>query len=271
MNRETGLPGNLKTIRLDLWKRDSFRIKDAVLLCLFLIGMEFLSLLPLRMFRINLGILYDLAFLGIVAVMLKRSGKGETREVLKWRKVPVPLFFSMLVMFFGMEIIRRELGNVMKMVLPVPEGFFDNPFQNRVFGIFVRYAFFPAVSEELFFRGIILKRLGRNYSRRKALAVSSLLFGLMHLNPWQALLASVSGLFFGWIYMEFRNIWLCMFVHGYTNILACFVPFPVRYLSNPRTYTVPAVHPLWFDLLGATLFVLGLGLTRGIFRKEAAG
>jgi membrane protease YdiL (CAAX protease family) len=93
----------------------------------------------------------------------------------------------------------------------------------------------------------------------------------MHLNPWQALLASVSGLFLGWIYMEFRSIWLCMFVHGYANILACFVAFPVRYLSNPRSYNVPAVHPLWLDILGAGLFVLGLGLSRGIFRKEAAG
>jgi membrane protease YdiL (CAAX protease family) len=258
----------LTAIDLDLWKRDSFRIKDAVLLCFFLIGMQFLSVLPSYVFRINFGILYDLVFLGIILFMLRQSGKEELGRILKWRKVPVALFFSLLVMFFGLEILRREAGNVLEIILPVPEGFFDDSYGTGVFQVLVTACFFPAVSEELFFRGILLKRLGRNYPRRTALAVSSLLFGLMHLNPWQGLCATVSGLFFGWIYMEFKTIWLCMFFHGYNNLLALFFSFPVQYLSNRRTYAVLVMHPIWLDVCGAALFVLGLGLTRGISRLQ---
>jgi membrane protease YdiL (CAAX protease family) len=258
----------LKTVRLELWERDNFRMRDAVLLCLFLVGVEFLSVLPLRVFRVNLIILYDIVFLGIVVLMLRQSGRAERREILKWRKVPAPLFFSLLAMFFGLEIMRQELGNVLRILLPVPEDFFGDPFGDSVFKVFTSYALFPALNEELFFRGIILKRLRRNYPQRKALLASSLLFGLMHLNPWQALTASVSGLFFGWIYLEFRSIWLCMFMHGYTNILVSFVPFPVRRLPEPRTYSVPAVHPLWFDIAGAVLFVLGLYAVRRLSQKS---
>jgi arginine exporter protein ArgO len=61
---------------LDLWKRDNFRVKDAVLLCCFLLGMRFLV------------------------------------ELLRWRKVPLAVFCALLVMYFGLEIIRREIGNV---------------------------------------------------------------------------------------------------------------------------------------------------------------
>ena len=262
MNRETFI----KMIELDLRKQDHFRIKDAVFLCLFLIGIHFLSILPLRIFHINLVILYDLVFFGIVMVILRKSGREEMRKILKRRKIPIPLFFALIVMFFGMEIIRRELGNIMQMVLPMPKGFFDDPYQNSVFTVFVSYSLFPAVTEELFFRGIILRRLRGNYPGGKALAVSSLLFGLMHLNPWQALLAGIAGLFLGWIYMEFKSIWLCMFVHGYSNLLVSFMPFPVRYLSNPRSYSIRVMHPLWFDILGALLFITGWGLTVGISR-----
>jgi membrane protease YdiL (CAAX protease family) len=260
------LPRALTAIDLDLWKRDSFRIKDAVLLCFFLIGIQFLSALPSYVFRINFGILYDLLFLGIILFMLRQSGKEEQGKILKWRKIPAALFFSLIVMFFGLEILRREAGNVLEMMLPAPEGFFDAPNQAGVFQVFVASCFFPAVSEELFFRGILLKRLERTYPGRTALWVSSLLFGLMHLNPWQALLATVSGLFFGWIYMEFKKIWLCMFLHGYNNFLAHFFSFPARYLPNRRSYAVLAAHPIWLDVCGAALFVLGLGLTRGIAR-----
>jgi membrane protease YdiL (CAAX protease family) len=255
-------------IELDLWKRDNFRIKDAVLLCFFLIGIHVLSVLPLRIFRVNLRILYDMVFLGNVIVMLKQSGRDEVKKILKWRKIPVSLFCALFVMLFGLEIIRREVGNVMSIVLPVPEGFFDNIFQDSVFTVFVNYALFPAVTEELFFRGIILKRLRNNYTKEKALVVSSLLFGLMHMNPWQALLAAISGLFFGWIYMEFKTIWLCMFMHAYNNIMASFISFPVQYLPNTRSYAILAVHPLWFDIMGIILFAVGLGLTWGISRER---
>jgi membrane protease YdiL (CAAX protease family) len=89
---------------------------------------------------------------------------------------------------------------------------------------------------------------------------SALLFGAMHLNPWQALAAFISGLFYGWLYMRYRTIWMCMFFHGYTNVPASFMPFPVKYLENEHTHALLVMHPLWFDILGILLFLGGLGL-----------
>ncbi|MDR2434986.1 MAG: hypothetical protein LBD47_10525 [Treponema sp.] len=65
--------------------------------------------------------------------------------MLKWRKIPVSLLCALVVMFFGLEIIRRELGNVLQLALRVPEGFFnlDRIYQNNVVKVFVNYTFFP--------------------------------------------------------------------------------------------------------------------------------
>ena len=251
---------------LDLWRRDTFRIKDAVLLCLFMTGIRVLPVLQIYIFHVNFSIVYDLVLFVIVLIMLKQSGKDELKKIMKWRKIPAALFFSLIVMYFGLEIIRRELGNIIQIVLPMPERLFDISYHASIFTVFVDDCFFPAVSEELFFRGMLLKRLRYNYPRRKALVVSSLLFGVMHLDPWQGLLAAVGGVFLGWMYLEFKTIWLCMFVHGYINLLASFVPFPIRYLPNMRTYAVLVMHPLWFDVVGAALFGLGFFLTREIAR-----
>ncbi|MDR1618450.1 MAG: CPBP family intramembrane metalloprotease [Treponema sp.] len=258
-------------ITVDLWKRNNFRMKDAVLLCLFLTGTRFLVDLALLLTGVNLVLLYDIAFLGIVIAMIMRSGRGELGKILRWRTVPVPLFCSLVVMFFGMEVMRRELGNVMEIILPVPEGFFGGTYSGNVAMVIISSAVFPAFTEELFFRGMLLNRLRRRYSARRALVASSLLFGLMHLNPWQALLASVSGLFYGWIYMKFGTIWLCMFMHCYNNILAFFMPFPVNYLPNTRDYSPLVLQPLWFDILGAVLFAAGLALTAGQRGKSGTG
>jgi hypothetical protein len=61
-----------------------------------------------------------------------------------------------------------------------------------------------------------------------------------------------------------------MFFHGYTNVLAYFMPFPVKYLENEHTYALLVTHPLWFDILGVLLFLGGLGLTMVVSRERGA-
>lgn len=57
---------------------------------------------------------------------------------------------------------------------------------------FISMVIAAPILEELIFRGIILKGLLKNYSPLKSILISSLLFGLIHLNPWQFIGASIS-------------------------------------------------------------------------------
>lgn len=54
------------------------------------------------------------------------------------------------------------------------------------------------IAEELFFRGVVLKQTSR-VSARFGIVFSAVMFGLMHGNPYQFVMATVIGLFFGYI------------------------------------------------------------------------
>jgi membrane protease YdiL (CAAX protease family) len=235
-----------------------FTLKQGVLLCFFVIGARFAMDFAFHLLKVPSLIPDSIGFLLIVVFLVKRIGKEELLRILNWRDVSLASFASLLVMFFGFEILQSELSNLQQFIIPVPDGFFDDMFPDSVFLQILTVALFPAFTEEVFFRGILLRHFCGVYSERKAIILSALLFGLMHLNPWQAMHAFISGIFLGWIYRRYRTIWLCMLLHAYNNILASFIIYPVTILPNPTSYTVLIHHPLWFVLLGAFLFALGL-------------
>ena len=92
-------------------------------------------------------------------------------------------------------------------------------FKGIVIGIpgFVAVVIIAPITEELFFRGIILNGLLLIYKPIKSIFVSALLFGLIHLNPWQLLPAITAGILIGWIYYKTNNILLCILIHGFNN------------------------------------------------------
>jgi membrane protease YdiL (CAAX protease family) len=238
-----------------------FSLKDAILLCFLLLGIETAAGILMLIFHVHFGLLYDIASLVIVILIARRLDKGEITRILSYKPVPVYVFFSLSIMFMGMEILRQEALNLWVMLLPIPQNYFGSGGSQNIVFVIISFALLPAFTEEIFFRGILLTRLRNNYSEKKAILLSALLFGMMHLNPWQLLGAFLSGLFFGWIYLRFKNIWLCMFMHFDNNILASFMNFPVKILPNQRSYELLVVHPLWFDILGLFLFLTGLGIT----------
>jgi membrane protease YdiL (CAAX protease family) len=189
-------------------------------------------------------------------------------KILSYKPVSVYAFFSLVVMFMGLKILNSEALNLWTILIPIPDDYFGSGFPQNAFFVIVSTCLFPAFTEEIFFRGILLTRLRRNYPEKKAILLSALLFGLMHINPWQLLHAFIGGLFFGWIYLRFKNIWLCMFMHFYNNILASFLSFPVKMLPNRNSYNILVVQPLWLDILGACLFIAGLGITIMLARVE---
>ena len=73
-------------------------------------------------------------------------------------------------------------------------------------------ALIPALVEELVFRGWILGSL-RPFGERRALLLSALIFGLMHMNLTQAPFAFMLGLLFGFLYLRTGRLWPGMAVH----------------------------------------------------------
>jgi membrane protease YdiL (CAAX protease family) len=80
--------------------------------------------------------------------------------------------------------------------------------------------FAAPVLEEVFFRGILLKGLLRNYRPAVAIGQSALLFGLVHMSPAQSIATALMGALLGWLYYRTRSLGLCIGLHVLNNMVA---------------------------------------------------
>jgi uncharacterized protein len=81
--------------------------------------------------------------------------------------------------------------------------------------------FFVALPEELFFRGLMLNMLERRIGANRALAITSLLFGLAHFNKraayfnWRyVILAAIAGFFYGRAWLARRRLLASSITHA---------------------------------------------------------
>jgi hypothetical protein len=81
--------------------------------------------------------------------------------------------------------------------------------------------FFVALPEELFFRGLMLNMLERRIGTKRALAITSLLFGLAHFNKraayfnWRyVILAAIAGVFYGRAWLARRRLLASAITHA---------------------------------------------------------
>jgi glutamate-5-semialdehyde dehydrogenase len=120
-----------------------------------------------------------------------------------------------------------------------------------------------SVTEEILFRGLILRGLLARWKPWPAITISALLFTVMHFNPAQVPVTFVLGLVLGFVYVRTRSLGLCIAGHAINNGLAfIWGDLPVA-IDNYNHVPDPAVgffHPLWFDGGGLVLFGVGLWL-----------
>jgi membrane protease YdiL (CAAX protease family) len=262
-------------------------IKNAILLCLLLIGSQLVLGLIIGIFQLvfNLsdassimGILYILTSIisfGIVLLIGFKKSKRKFNEIFKFNGVSLFLWISTIIFSIGLVIILSELDNILNFILPMPaffSGLFDALMADKIFIISLIYiGIIPAFFEELFFRGLILDGLSSNYSKRKAIIISALLFGIIHLNPWQFLTGFIIGLIMAWICIETRSLLLCIYIHFFNNVL---YTLAVRYRDifsikgfNSNFETPGEFQPLWLTISGLALLSVGTIMLIKSFKK----
>ncbi len=114
--------------------------------------------------------------------------------------------------------------------------------------------FLVAVSEEIFFRGILFRMINRRWNLWAALVISALIFGGLHIfndnaTLWSSIAIAIeAGSLLGAAYAYSKNLWLPIGIHwiwNYTqgNILG----FPVSGEDNVTSVITPEISgPQWF-------------------------
>lgn len=185
-------------------------------------------------------IMYPLIFIPpyiAIRISLKNSAKTSVNTDYVPLSVPIdkPDFGKIGViatilltipLVFSFNIITEPLT----MWMDVPEFLkqFLVQVQSNKISSFIAVAVFAPILEEVFCRGIILRGLLTHMSPSKAILWSALMFGLMHMNPWQAIPAFMLGLLMGWIYYKTHSIWIVILIHfinnGFSYLITVFYP-----------------------------------------------
>ena len=128
------------------------------------------------------------------------------------------------------------------------------------------------ILEELIFRGIMLDGLLKNYSPVKSILISSLLFGLVHLNPWQFVAGLFLGAFIGWIYYKTKSLSFAIIIHATVNstgyLTRCFYDFDYSSMNKTLVESYGGILNLVFAIAGfISIFAISTYYLKKEFKK----
>lgn len=183
-----------------------------------------------------LGLLYTLCFshiLGIgVPVAAYIYSKGYNfKETLSLRPVAITTLFLVsfisIIFFVALNVFQGLIEPFFKPyaddMIVYQEFFIGLASASRspinVFLLVLGVGIIPAVAEEMLFRGIILSGLKNSSTATKAIVLSGLLFGIIHLFPPQVVVVSLLGIFFGILTVRTNSIVTSVWCHFLNNTM----------------------------------------------------
>lgn len=111
----------------------------------------------------------------------------------------------------------------------------------------VTVVLYAAVFEEWLCRGIILRGLLNKTHPALAILISAVFFGVIHMNLWQAIPATIIGIIFGYVYYKTGSLALTMLMHGLNNLCSVLISY---------FNMVPEEANSFLDILSPTAYII---------------
>ena len=90
---------------------------------------------------------------------------------------------------------------------------------------FISICILTPISEELLFRGYILDALNRLHGKWPAIIISSIIFGMVHFDPFTMGMATIGGVIYGWIRMRTGSLIPGIVAHAMWNTMALMITY----------------------------------------------
>ncbi|MFC1619263.1 lysostaphin resistance A-like protein [Candidatus Neomarinimicrobiota bacterium] len=161
----------------------------------------------------------------------------------------------------GLTILVDELDRLVATIFPLPENIargmeflaFSSPVEALL--VILGAVLLAPLVEEIVFRGFFQGQLERGYrDPTKAILFSSLLFTIMHFNPWWSLQIYLLGMVLGYLAWRTGSIWPSFVIHALNNALALwFANAP----EESFAWYAPNGHvfPLWLLAAGILVYM----------------
>lgn len=192
----------------------------------------------------------------VCLIKKKKTGSVSFKMSIENKRIIPFVIVGTIALLFG---IIAPIGDLIPMPENIKRAFIDFGSQTGFFTFLLMVIAAP-ILEELIFRGIILDGLLGKYSPAKSILVSSLLFGLVHLNPWQFVTGFIIGIFSGWVYYRSKSLSLSIIIHASANLSG----FLMRYFIDidlSMNDSLVAMYGGLFNLIiaivGSTIIISG--------------
>ena len=90
---------------------------------------------------------------------------------------------------------------------------------------FISICILTPISEELLFRGYMLDALNRLHGKWPAIIISSIIFGMVHFDPFTMGMATIGGVIYGWIRIRTGSLVPGIVAHAMWNTMALMVTY----------------------------------------------
>lgn len=227
-----------------MWLRQMLRTKDAVpafpeaVFCFILILMlQFVAMSYMQpdltapdpgASMMRLIVVQQLAMIACPAVFMGLLLTTSLRATFRFRMPSV----TAMALGVGLSIVAHPLSVELSQILVDHQVFPEPPEsiqrvtelmkagERPTWLLLMVFAMTPAICEELAFRGFILSGLARGGRLAIAVAISSLMFGIIHMIPQQAFNAALLGLVLGLLAIYSRSLFPAIAFHFCNNALA---------------------------------------------------
>ncbi len=194
-------------------------------------------------------LIYALSFV-VPYIIWKKTVKPvgvsyKKHDLCEYKKPAFFVAFAAIVAFLQMNIVLLELLGVSS--ISSGGGVFDG-----VFGFFfslVMYAFIPAVSEEIFSRGVVMRAAGGGM---RAAILSGVLFGVCHFNPYQLIYAAGAGVVLSVLYLYTDDIRLSVYLHLTVNTVVLILSYLAQVCSVGVYVALECL--CWLTVLGLGVY-----------------
>lgn len=183
---------------------------------------------------------------------------GVLIVLISFAAYPVALMLNNILVY-----LLQFIGDVPAQPIPVPRNL-----QELLIGLLV-IAVAPAISEELFHRGLLLSAYERRGSV-KAVVITAVFFGIFHFDVTNFLGPVLLGLLIGYYVIRTNSIFAGMLAHFTNNAISEIAQYLLPDQVQPEKLTVSSQELGQVFLLGfAGLIVTGLLLA--LFKRQTEG
>ncbi len=197
----------------------AFLIFGAQLVALFYIGGSWQAKDP------AMGLIKTLVILFLIPILIiMRIGKVDIRKTFRLNGTKPLNFLLVMLMSLPTYLFASKLIEFINMLFPIPQEYiarFSEMMGMNDASLWMKIlivAVLPGICEETVYRGYMF-RVFRKFGIPAAIVISSVMFGVMHLDPFRLLPASLLGMWIAFLMVRTGSFYIAMFAHFMNNLI----------------------------------------------------